>query len=851
MATVHYGRQQGAAGFARMVAIKRVHEHLAQDPAFVTMFLDEARLAARIRHPNVVQIFDVVAEGDELSLVMEYIHGETLAGLSKRLRGKGTIPVPVAAAILVGALDGLHAAHEAKGSSGEPLNVVHRDLSPQNVLVGADGVARVLDFGVAWANARVHQTEDGKVRGKLRYIAPEMLRGDPIDRRADVYAAGVLLWEALAGRPLFGGKPEAEIVDDILFNPIPRVDSVAPDVPAALAAVVARALARPRDERYRTASEFARAVEGATPVALVSQVATWVEELLGPELAKRAAALERIEAAADLSDSEESPPAERGPAPTFGSASGAKGMRPGSGAPLPSPSRLEPGVRVDRYELLNIVARGGMGEVWVARLQGKHGFEKLVAIKTILPLYASEERFRRMFLDEAKVAAAIEHGNVAQILDLGEYGDRLYLVMEWIEGDSLGALSRVLHKERVRWPAGVLLRIFADACSGLHAAHELVDACGAPLAVVHRDVSPQNVLVSTRGTVKVIDFGVAKARDRMGEQSTSGLKGKVRFMAPEQAKGNTVDRRADVWAIGATMRYLLTGDPPYPGDDVGILRAILAGAPPLPLPGNLPPPLREVLGRALSVDRERRFASALEFSRALEATMVKLDCLVTAADVAAFVAPRMEATLRARREAIDAVLGELDASGRSHGPEPASPANAHAHPSPAPVRPTGGKAASPPVIARPATRGRGAMRVAVAVAVTASVVAWRSSTRPTAPTGDDEVRAEGSGAGALPTPRGASSVSESIVLTSATADAATPAASASPEAEAAHPPGATPRSPPTGTVAALPAAAPRSTTTTPGPRPTGSHSADTAHPPPAPPPSAAPGTYDGIIDSRR
>src|SRR2546430_11137552 len=205
-----------------------------------------------------------------------------------------------------------------------------------------------------------------------------------------------------------------------------------------------------------------------------------------------------------------------------------------------------------------------MASVWLARLQGKHGFEKIVAVKTILPNFAADPRFRQMFLDEARIASRIEHANVARILDLGEQHDLLYLVMEWVDGDALSKLSRTVEKNNQQVPLGILLRIVKDACAGLHAAHELCDPRGQVLGVVHRDVSPHNILVNSNGAAKVIDFAVAKARDRHAEETSTGiLKGKIHYMAPEQAMGKPVDRRADVWAIGAILYRMLAGKAPF------------------------------------------------------------------------------------------------------------------------------------------------------------------------------------------------------------------------------------------------------------------------------------------------
>jgi eukaryotic-like serine/threonine-protein kinase len=184
MASVHLGRLLGPGGFSRTVAIKRLHSEFAKDPDFVAMLLEEARLASRIRHPNVVSMLDVVHENEELFLVMDYIEGESLSRVL-RTSSRSPLPLPIVSSVLSGVLQGLHAAHEATGEDGHPLQIVHRDVSPQNILLGVDGTARVTDFGVAKSVGRVGTTRDGRVKGKAGYMAPEQLRGGRIDRRVD------------------------------------------------------------------------------------------------------------------------------------------------------------------------------------------------------------------------------------------------------------------------------------------------------------------------------------------------------------------------------------------------------------------------------------------------------------------------------------------------------------------------------------------------------------------------------------------------------------------------------------------------------------------------------------------
>jgi eukaryotic-like serine/threonine-protein kinase len=289
MGSVHIGRLLGLAGFSRTVAIKRMHPHLAAEPQFVTMFLDEARLAARVVHPNVVAMLDVVAEEGEVLLVMEYVRGASLAKLRSR-----SMPLEVASAILVGVLDGLHAAHGAADADGRPLSIVHRDVSPQNVLVGADGVPRVLDFGIAKALGRLHTTREGDVKGKAGYMSPEQICSQPVDHRSDIFAAGVVLWELVAGARLFDSDSPLASMMRIVDETPPPLEDVRPDVPAGLAAVVARALARAPSERFATALEMSQAISRAVPPARPAEVAAWFETAAPASLDEETVLVESI-----------------------------------------------------------------------------------------------------------------------------------------------------------------------------------------------------------------------------------------------------------------------------------------------------------------------------------------------------------------------------------------------------------------------------------------------------------------------------------------------------------------------------------------------------------------------------
>lgn len=293
MATVYLARLSGVGGFRRFVAIKRLHPHLAGEQEFVEMFLDEARLAAGIHHPNVVPILEVGASDRGYYLVMEYVEGDTLARLLARAATSGLrLPAAIGTRVLIDMLLGLHAAHELRDEHGEPTELVHRDVSPQNVLVGIDGVTRITDFGVARAASRLSATRAGQLKGKIAYMAPEQAVGDPsVDRRADVFSSGIVLWEVLAARRLFKAENEAATLSRVISEPIPHICEVNPDIDPGVGEVVMRSLERDRDERYSSCSEFADDLEKAatrvSDLASSREVAAYVTQVIGNEISQQ------------------------------------------------------------------------------------------------------------------------------------------------------------------------------------------------------------------------------------------------------------------------------------------------------------------------------------------------------------------------------------------------------------------------------------------------------------------------------------------------------------------------------------------------------------------------------------
>ncbi len=296
MGVVYLARARGAGGFEREAALKLLPQHLSHGERHALELIEEAKLAVRIRHPNVVQILDVDEGPLGVFMAMEYVEGCSLSGLLAAAKAGGArLPPEVGLRILLDALAGLHAAHELAGEDGRPLGLVHRDFSPQNILIGADGTSKLADFGIAKASSRSGHTTTGTIKGKVAYMAPEQLTGAPLDRRCDVWAAGVVAWEIMAGRHLREASDEIVMMYQIAHVPAPRLGASGVDMPVELDLAIARALMIDPSARCSTAAAFARTLEAAgVEIASPEEVAAYVRRFLGPELAQRRARIAEI-----------------------------------------------------------------------------------------------------------------------------------------------------------------------------------------------------------------------------------------------------------------------------------------------------------------------------------------------------------------------------------------------------------------------------------------------------------------------------------------------------------------------------------------------------------------------------
>lgn len=291
---VHLGELVGPLGFRRTVAIKRLHADIAGNPEFVAMLLDEARLSSRIRHQAVVPVLDVIAENGNVLLVLEYVDGLPLSWLRSPVAQTRVGASGLAVAIVAQLLDGLQAVHDARDERGDPLKIVHRDVSPHNVIVGSDGGVRLLDLGVAKAEWRRQVTRQGEMKGKPQYMSPEQLTGGLLDGRADIFSVGVLLWELLTGRRMHATDAVDAVLARIAEGPV-ALCAGGPDPGTGLTEVLHRALAYDAERRFATATEMAHALRAAVAEASRRDLATWVEQVGRDTLAERRALVRRFE----------------------------------------------------------------------------------------------------------------------------------------------------------------------------------------------------------------------------------------------------------------------------------------------------------------------------------------------------------------------------------------------------------------------------------------------------------------------------------------------------------------------------------------------------------------------------
>jgi serine/threonine-protein kinase len=427
---------------------------------------------------------------------------------------------------------------------------------------------------------------------------------------------------------------------------------------------------------------------------------------------------------------------------------GLRSPRRADAAPQSDARPLEASAKLGRYELVSPIARGGMAEVWIARQRSGHGFSRDVALKTILPEYAADPSFRAMFLEEARLASRIRHSNVVEVIDIIDEPPSLFLVMALVDGPSLATMMRrwLVRSPGRGLPFDVAARVIADVATGLHAAHELRDEQGTSLEVVHRDVSPQNILVGSDGMARLTDFGIAKAFGRMVEETShgGGVKGKLGYLSPEQARKERLDRRSDVYSLGVVLWEMLTGTRLLAGEDVfdtmaNVLNRIAPD--PRTIRPDVPACLAAAAMRALERDRDQRFRTALELALALEDAC---------------------AELRATRHSVTSLVADLEREDSARRPSPIQASITETPSAAATTELAAGKDVPPPA---GSSRARGAMLLSLAILAATGItaVSLRRASH-----GDVPPRAEA-------TVSVAASVLPSVVTASGMADPSPPA----------------------------------------------------------------------------
>jgi serine/threonine protein kinase len=662
----------GDRGLERLTVIKTVLPHLA-DKEYVARFRDEAKVVVKLSHSNLIPVFDAGQVGGELFLAMDFVEGKDLRAVWNRCAKKQVaFPIDIAAYIVKELCRGLHYAH-----SFRDLELVHRDVSPPNVLISFEGEVKLTDFGLAASTLKLEKTAPGIIYGKVAYMSPEQARGETLDGRSDLYAGAIILWELLTGRQLFPPSKEQpkDLVNRAQDPQVPNPSAKAPRVPPELDAICVKALAARREDRYATGEELREALQGwlakAAPTTDSTRLGQFLRELFAEDVEvdreARQQLIEKVRRKARLTlpptdelrrlleqqgaeqsgfgQGGKSGPAPHGTLPLMGRRAEDRGherdrrridrrdgavdvpapgpggqtvVRPdtASGAlalsehqadmPDEAPDHTEVlGSVIDgRYKVLELIGEGGMGRVFLA----EHvEIGKRVAVKILHPVYGRMPELVERFRREARAASRIGHPHIVDVTDSGTTkDDQVYFVMEYLEGVELAS---VIDRE------GALnvtrcLRLSAQICRALSAAHAV--------GIIHRDLKPENVFLTVReGTsdfVKVLDFGIAKSAEaeeaRAHRLTHPGMAmGTPEYMAPEQAAGRPADARTDVYAVGAILYEMLTGSPPYSGDNFMEILTKKATQDPAPirnLRSDLPEAVVELVDRSMARDPDDR-----------------------------------------------------------------------------------------------------------------------------------------------------------------------------------------------------------------------------------------------------
>ncbi|HEY6560868.1 MAG TPA: serine/threonine-protein kinase [Polyangiaceae bacterium] len=612
MGEVFLATTGGIEGAERPCVVKIIRREHAADKSFLARFLDEARIQAQLQHPGIAQILEASSdESGKPYVVVEHVEGRNLAEVRARANQlKLTIAWPEAVAVAVAMAEALSHVHERTDASGRPLSIVHRDLSPQNVMLAYAGDIKLIDFGTARGENRRCHTIAGIVYAKPGYVAPEVANNTPGGVPADLYAFGIMLWELLAGRRFLCGEAREHMALVGAGQRNPPALAAELGAPHDLDRVIARSTAARIEDRYTSARQAA-----AELIDVLKSAPSLPDGERGvrPRVARLMQRLYPAEPARSRGEFAELVRVARRLSPAASAA-------PSAPEPLePLPDGMLAGTR---YRLTREVGRGGMGVVYEA----VHiDLGRSVAIKVLPREHAQSQSFEQRFRGEARAIANLQHDNLVRLYDFGISADgQPFYAMERLEGESMDA--RLLREECLPWRSAFALGI--QACRALEAAH----AAG----VVHRDIKPGNLFLTKTGALKLLDFGVAKwtseedARERTRTPTGGAITGTPEYMAPEQASGGAVDERSDLYALGVVLYELVTGSLPHQAQSTELLLEAKLRIQP-ERPGQRAPKrgltnmVDDTLQRSLEREPSGRFQSAAEMREALEAALREPD----------------------------------------------------------------------------------------------------------------------------------------------------------------------------------------------------------------------------------
>lgn len=584
-------------------AVKIPTEELMTDQQNLERFKREPKVAAATGHRCIVDVYDIglTAKGIPF-VVMELLEGEAF---STFIRREVKVDLSMATYIIAQVLSALSAAH-SKG-------IIHRDLKPDNVYLVDSGQplpdVKLLDFGtskvVAGSGAEARSlTQSGTILGTPYYMAPEQVKANrKLDRRLDVYAAGVMLYEALTGMVPFESDNVYSLVHMVLHEELvpPRV--YRGDLPEGLEQVILKAMNRNRAVRFESAEAMLRAL--LPFMDDMARLRIWVPEALRSSEPSLSSPLSRRSALSAPSDpsSGQTRPEDIGQSPT-----------------LPNLERRDEDLVLGRYAPLKRLVRGRTGTIYLARTEGGEGFRKPVAIKLIHPHLLEDKAAVRYFVNEAKLAARITHPNVVEVMDFGEHNGQYLSVMEYVHGYHAETIAQYLASTQRPLSVQHAAYVFYRVLQGVGYAHGLTDDAGEPLGLVHGGLSPDSIRVSTDGNVKVTGFGVGHALSASAGEGGADFA----YKTPEEVNGEPVDNRSDLFVIGIILYETLTGYPLFGsgGDAITVMRVSKADVPNIRnIRPDLPPEMAEVLSRALARDPIERYFDASDFAADLRFLM--------------------------------------------------------------------------------------------------------------------------------------------------------------------------------------------------------------------------------------